>query len=491
MYKFVGKRCYFYVEKDGESYSEPFIANYTEFLMRNYPVATIKKHITAIHRFWLYSLFFPNDSWLELSMDNYLDEYQEVLKNGMVINKVFADDETGFKTKKVYYESKPLKRTGFEFEALEKYYKYLQDEDLNPNYDLSENHDLVIFAGGKDYKSLDRKAKYGKGSGYGLKVTGLAREALAEKVTVFSRFKKYDKQSNGLYGNRIFPFFLFDKLLEIADDRSKLLYLLCGAASARVGQALSLTKFDVDMRNKKVYLVDPTTNRVPVDQYGDALFEQRPRKELLADDYGIDFRAGKYKNIQFKYPIPVMSTTVQDLFFIQNKYRDMFFKTYARYVKTINDGYPMIFQTASNKPDNIWLPSNATDKLAEHIKKLQKMYSEHAKHLNLKNKYHSLRHMFGTYMANLAYLKSGKVGGEHTTRMPDLEIRNTIELYKEFTAKKMGHNDPGSVEIYFRTDAIVDSYVIQRIQEASKDYTTITATVIELREIDEKMKEGA
>ena len=488
MYKFIGKKCYFYVEKDGEKYSEPFMPYYTEFLSRNMSVLTVRKHVAALHRFWMYSLFLPSPSWMGMSFDDYLSDYQETIKRGMVIKKPFSDTELGISTTGAYYESSRLKRTGFEFGALEKYYKYLQDKDLNPLYGLSKNHDLVIYAGEKDYKSLDRKDKYSKGSGYGLKAQGLAREALAEKVTIFSKYKKYDKQSNTLYGNRVFPFFFFDKLLEIADDRSKILYLLCGAVSARLSQALSLTQFDIDMKNKKVYLIDPIADRVPHNAYGEALFDQEPRKKLLAG-YGIDFRAGKYKNIQFKYPIPILSTTVQDLFFIQNKYRNMFFEVYARYMKTINSRYPMVFQTVSSKPNNIWLPSNTNDKFARDLEKLRKLYPEHAKYLNLKNKYHALRHMFGTYLANLAYLKSDNLNREHTTRMPDLEIRNTIELYKEFTARKMGHNDPKSVEIYFKPDFIADSYILERVEKASKEFAGITDTVLRSSQSD-KPAEG-
>lgn len=482
MYKFVGKKCYFYVEKDGKHYNEPFVPHYSEFLMRNLTVLAVKKHITAIHRFWMYSLFFPNDSWLELSLSEYLSEYQEALKRGIIIKKFFSDTDLEIKTSGVYFESKRLRDTRFEFEALEKYYKYLHDERLNPKYMLSKNHDLVIYSGEKDYKALDVKAKYSKGSGYGLKATGLAREALAERITLFSKFKKYNKRTNNLYGNRIFPFFLFDKLLEIADDRSKLLYLLCGATSARRSQALSLTQFDVDMKNRKVYLIDPTTQRTPHDSQGEVLFGQKPRKELLAD-YGIDFRAGKYKHIQFKYPLPVLSTTAQDLFFIQDKYRAMFFEVYARYSKKINNKYPMVFQTISSRPHNIWLPSNADEKFKKHIKELKRLYPAHAKYLDLDNKFHSLRHMFGAFMAGVAYLNSGKGSGEHTTRMPDLEIRNTIEIYKEFTAKKMGITSD-AVNVYFRTDFVVDGYILQRVQESAKEYHAMTDTILRLSQRD-------
>lgn len=485
MYKFVGDQCYFYIEKDGKEYHEPFIANYSKYLIakKKKSIGTVRKHITAIHRFWMYSLFSPNDdsfSWLEFSFSDWLAEYQNALERGIVIKKIYYNEELGFKTKGVYYESKPLKETYYEFVALEKYFIYLNDKNINPLYELSKNEELVIFSGIKDYRSLDLRAKHNHGSGYGLKAQGLAREALAEKLTVFSEFKERGAERNILSGNKIFPFAMYDSLLEMADDRSKLLYLLCGATSARVGQALSLTMFDVDMQNKKVYLVDPRTDRVPTNEYGEDLFGQQSRKRLLAE-YGIDFRWHKYKRIGFKYPIPIIATGKQDLFFIQEGYREMFFETYARYSKTINSDYPMVFQTSSNHSHNIWLPSNAGQKFKKHIDELKRLYPEQANFLNLKNKFHSLRHMFGQFMANMAYENSDKFSRDHTTRMPDLEIRNTIEIYKEFTAKKMGHSSKKAVDIYFNSDFLVDSYIQKKIQEKHKFSTKMKETIMSLR----------
>jgi len=429
LYRFVGNNCYFYAEKDNEEYYDPFISNYSEFLHRNKAHNTVKKHMTAIHRFWLYSLFFPNDSsfsWLDFSFRDWLSEYETALKKGFHIK--MNCHESHAKTKGNYFSSKPLKNTSQEFAALESYFKYLNDKDINPLYELSKNDELLIFSGAKDYKSLDIKAKHSKGSGYGLKATGLARESLAERVTVFSEFKKRKKSygKKHLEKNEVFPFALYDELLEIADDRSRLLYLLCGAASARLGQALSLTKFDIDMHNKRVYLVDPRTDRVPLDSDGAALFGQEPRNKLLAG-YKINFNVGKYLNVQFKNPIPIIRTAKQDLYFLKDEYREMFFAVYARYRNKIEDDYPMVFQTRSGNKDNIWLPSNASEKFGSDIEKLKKKYPKYEKRLNLKNKYHSLRHMFGQFIANMAYINSDKLNRDHTTRMPNLEIKNTIE----------------------------------------------------------------
>ncbi|CAA6800007.1 MAG: Unknown protein [uncultured Sulfurovum sp.] len=486
MYRFIENKCYFYAEKEGIEFYDPFIPYFSEFLYRTKTHNTVKKYITAIHRYWIYSLFFPNDSsriWLDFTFRDWLSEYEDALKKGFRVKMNCYGPQA--KSQGDYFISKPVANTGQEFGFLESYFKYLYDKDINPLYELSHNEELLIFSGARDYKALDTKAKHSKGSGYGLKARGLARESLAERVTIFSEFKKHKKSygKDHLYRNQVFPFDLYDELLDIADDRSRLLYLLCGATSARLGQALSLTKFDIDMHNKRVYLVDPRSDRTPLNQQGDALFGQEPRSKLLAG-YKINFHAGKYLNVQFKYPIPIMRTAKQDMFFIRDEYREMFFETYARYRNKIKDDYPMVFQTRSENKDNIWLPSNATDKFNRDIKKLKEKYPTHAKRLNLKRKYHSLRHMFGQFIANMAYMNSDKLNRDHTTRMPNLEIKNTIELYKEFCAKKMGHESTASTDIYFNADFAVDSYIQMKIQEKHEQSEKIKKAIVELRTAD-------
>jgi len=223
------------------------------------------------------------------------------------------------------------------------------------------------------------------------------------------------------------------------------LYLLCGAASARVGQALSLTKFDVDMQNKKVYLVDPRTNRVPFDQYGDALFGQKPRKELLAADYGIDFRAGKYKNIQFKYPIPFSNGP---LFWInEDKYKTLFFETLQEYQKSNtympemirHPRHPFLFTTQSGKRVHA---RETLSRLKSSIRKAIRImnYSKDISNLGL----HSLRHMFGHAMAEIY----ARVGDD-----------SLISITKD----AMGHSNLDSTMIYFNISSDTKRATIRRL----------------------------
>ena len=146
----------------------------------------------------------------------------------------------------------------------------------------------------------------------------------------------------------------------------------------------------------------------------------------------------------------------------------------------------MVFQTKSGNKDNILIPSMASGKFKSDIEKLKKKYPKYEKRLSMKRRFHSLRHMFGQYIANIAYMHSDKLNRDHTTRMPDLEVKNTISLFKDFCAKKMGHTSE-AVEIYFNADIAVDSYIQKKIQEKHEEAAKIKQTIIELRESDENL----
>ena len=50
MYKSINKCYYFFDNKNGVEYIDPFIAQYTgKYLLRNKSISTVKKHITSIH----------------------------------------------------------------------------------------------------------------------------------------------------------------------------------------------------------------------------------------------------------------------------------------------------------------------------------------------------------------------------------------------------------------------------------------------------------
>jgi len=66
------------------------------------------------------------------------------------------------------------------------------------------------------------------------------------------------------------------------------------------------------------------------------------------------------------------------------------------------------------------------------------------------------------------------------------ENKNTIELYKEFCAKKMGH-ESDAIDIYFNADFAIDSYIQMKIQEKYKQAAKIKQAIISLRTNDDSL----
>lgn len=457
LFRFFNKKCEFAIEKDGQIYTEPIISKYSEEMLgfHNKEFLTVQKHIRAIHRYWVYSLYFPGGNGEDFG--RHIREYYNTLKKGFVITKTVVNEEFGIRTQRTIFESGKIKDLSFEFAALESYFDFMLNDDTNPMADIHVDVWSWFYLGKTDMKALKRREKHSKGSGYGLRAKGMARDVFAPKLTFFSKYKKRkpEQDDTPTSGTDTFPFEHYDKLLEVADDRAKLLYLLCGAASARRSQALQLTKYDVDLKNKDVYLTDPTSDRAPKKD-GIIFLNQLERRALLWDKHKIDFEVGKYKGISSKYPIPTLDCKDRSLFFVMPKYESMFFKTYQRFIRRINPRYPMIFQTQGESPDPIWLPSGANKQFNKNIERLNDKYDLS---INLTNGIHSLRHMFGAFMANMAYFLEATLPKRGDLELPNKEIKNVIELFRIFTAKRMGHGSVGSVDRYFRPDEVVDLYV--------------------------------
>lgn len=463
MYRFFNQRCGFAIEKDGQVYTEPLIDKYVEYMLghRKLEYSTVEKHIRAIHRYWVYSLYFQGGN--NENFGKHIRGYQRALEKGFVVTKAVTNVELGLRTEREFFKSGKIKNLNFEFSALEKYFEYMINDDTDPLGDVDADELSWFYLDKTDMKALKAQERHSGGSGYGLKAAGIAREVLAPKVTFFTKYKKVKSEQDNDFagGTDVFPFEHYDKLLEIANDRAKLLYLLCGAASARRSQALQLTKYDIDMRGKNVYLTDPTSDRAPIKD-GKVFLDQPGRKTLLWNKHKIDFEVGKYKKISSKYPIPTLDSKDRSLFFIMPKYETMFFEIYQKFTKKINPNYPMIFQTQGESSDPIWLPSNASEQFNTNVEKLNDKFGLS---INLTNGIHSLRHMFGTFMANMAHYLEATMPKRGDVEMPNKDIKNIVELFRAFTAKKMGHKFVSSVDRYFRPDEIVDLYVRDIIVE--------------------------
>ena len=123
------------------------------------------------------------------------------------------------------------------------------------------------------------------------------RSALGKKVSILKHLKDSGhKEISKLPLS--FPPHAFSELLRIASPRERLLYLLCGAAGARLGQALNLTTWDIDFQNKRVFLPDPKEDEIPRNKNGSPFLGQPGRKTLLWSKYKISANQSPHRLIR-------------------------------------------------------------------------------------------------------------------------------------------------------------------------------------------------
>jgi integrase len=262
-----------------------------------------------------------------------------------------------------------------------------------------------------------------------------------------TRNKKLKPIKNGSYDDyRAFPFELFIQLVEIANPRERLIYLLCGGASARIGQALNFTLYDVDYDKKNVWLCDPTSD------YKCGLINQS-RKSWLKEKYNIDCSKDKPHNlVGFKYPLPHNPKANRPLYWMDLAIKDMFFVTLLEYepIKEHLREYKHPFAFVTKNRKRIYA-KNVDTTFKRHCKKLQSLNKGYdLSSLGL----HSLRHMYGVYMAELyAMAIEGKIN------IPPDKI-------KIYCQHGMGHTSSKSTDIYFNMRFEKETKIgVQKIQE--------------------------
>jgi integrase len=230
---------------------------------------------------------------------------------------------------------------------------------------------------------------------------------------------------------RAFPFKLYDELLELAKPRERLIYLLCGACSARANQALNLTFYDIDYSSKNIWLIDPRSN----DQLG---YHGISRKHFLKDEYNINIEEDKKHNkFGFKYPIPTLFKSRMPLMWLNENYKEIFFNTLAEYDPLPESlripRHPFVFVRSTGKRLSY---DEVIKSFKKHLAILAKKYPELKYRLEGLGM-HSLRHMFGSVMATV----EGK--------MIQAGLPN-IGYVRWFTKVAMGHSLNGnSTDIYF------------------------------------------
>lgn len=275
---------------------------YLKVVRRN-KYSTIISRLRAVYHFWLWTLCTPADTDEDLQL--YFARYLVALEKGFVINSVTFLKEFNEEQEYIVFESKPKLLATIEKEkgSIEVFLKYIKSLDAE-KYALEKN--FLRYA---------HQAANNKGAGYGLRMSKYMQRLMLNEVSILPSVQ------NRVIGDiKAFPYNLFDTLLDIAEPREKLFYLLCGACSARRTQALNLTLYDIDYTSKNVWLIDPRSN----DQLG---FDGRGRKSFLWEEYGIDAAVhSPHNRFGFKAPIPKNFKERMPLLWLHDGYKRLFLK---------------------------------------------------------------------------------------------------------------------------------------------------------------------
>jgi len=475
----VGGRVFFSFSKDGINYTEPFITDWSEYMLAtDRSIGTIKKYANSIFRFWIYAFYHPAKE--EEMFLKYILQYKDIIENkGFKIIEQIRIPALSASVHCTIYEC-PKQSIVTDLKALNSFFTYIQEFHKDDYKKLSNNFPIDFYYDKKDYKALRTRERYSKGAAYGLKAKDLMRESIAKRQNVFSNLlknaTKKASKSSIISDYKAMPIDMYDKLLQIAPNERKLLYLLVGAAP-RLGQALSLTRFDIDMDLKRVFIVNPLSpaKQLPIDSNGYLFLEQPPRLELLKQ-FNSHPNVGHNKLIRHKQylnfgEIPSIDDQDGYLFFLTDEYRNLFFSTYAKVVNlqsaTQKAKNPYVFQTSTGKR---LLPSEAYSGLKTDMKTLLKKYP-HYKDVKLKGGFHKFRHMFGRTLASIAYIMQAEDEKWSNIDVAKTKKTNLVALMKSFTRAKMGHSSASStIDNYFAPNAIVHSFVVNIIHEKSKPY---------------------
>ena len=386
---------------------------YLKKVKRN-KLATIKNKLDSLYHFWLWTLCNEVESDEDIQL--YFARYLIALENGFKVISITHIDDFNEDVENLLYESKPKQSSTIQKEkrAVESFFQYM-------NTFKSEDYNLE-----KNFLAYNKQSKHNKGSSYGLKMSKYMQEILLDTESILP------SHGTPVKGDiKAFPFQLFDELLEVANPREKLIYLLCGACSARISQALNLTFYDLDYASKNVWLIDPFSN-------GQLGFYGIGRKHFLKEEYNINIDTDKKHNkFGFKYPIPTNYKQRAPLFWLNENYKALFFNTLVEYnplpESLRTPRHPFFFVRSTGRR----LTQDEVHKtFKKHLKILQEKYPEFEYKLNGLG-IHSLRHMFGSVMATLEakLIINGEAEKTHWIRW--------------FTSNAMGHKNSSSTDVYF------------------------------------------
>jgi integrase len=418
MYKEINDKFYFSLCINNQLYTLPELESYIrkKVKVKRIKHKTLITKLSTIKNFIIWTLANPVIEDEDLIL--YLARYLEVSENGFIIYDTIFIEELNENIEYPLIESLHKKSS-----TIDKDKAIIEDFLKTTNQSLFDTFDLR-----KNIKSLKHSNKNSKHDGYGLRMGTLAQNAFVNDESIIPSRK------HSIAGDiRAFPYELFNELLQLANPREKLIYLLCGACSARSGQVLNLTQYDFDYLNKNIWLIDPRNN----EQLG---IQGIGRKQFLKDVYNIDASKDKpHVNVGFKAPIPLRYKERLPLYWISNIYKELFFEVLSEY-KTIpesnrNPKHPFFFVTSSG---NRLLPQQVDDTFKRHCKELKKRLPKYQVQLDQLG-LHSLRHMFGVMMATFqAYL----IMNGNPKNIP-------LDQIKIITKEAMGHKSISSTDIYF------------------------------------------
>jgi len=234
--------------------------------MRNLSDNSIKTFLKSMERFWEWSLY--NPIGVRETFPSYQARYREALRSGFEISvKMKSEwDEEDDGIDVTVLKSKPLSKATInkEIVGINSYFYFTEESKL------IEDHRFI------NYLHERHKAARSFLAGVQIKKSSFALEATGSKLKYMPPYKIPKNRQRIKY----FPMELFDELLEMSKPRERLLYLLCGACSARIGQALNLTLYDIDYERQEVWLIDPKSDDFDISGYR--------RRQWLLDQYEID-----------------------------------------------------------------------------------------------------------------------------------------------------------------------------------------------------------
>lgn len=423
---------------NGEWWIDEMIPKWFKELNLNYSSSynSRKLYARALDIFLHYYLYFPQTKMQ--SLHDYLTEFREKLRNGIEIysTRTISTNRFSFTTQYKVFSTPPynVNTINSYFNAVQYYLSFLKKQNI-------EKIDS-LFSEDIDWAQLKRKSLYSKGGGYGLMMGPLLAQILGPKKKLIRNIK-IDRKSSEI--DSYFPPEIFLDLLKISNPRERAIYLLCGCAGTRIGQALSLTRDDYNYDTQEVFITDPLS-----DEKGPS--GTIPRSRLLKEEYHINMEHTPYKYIACKYPIPSQNS---ELLWINNHFKTDFFHELSLVNKgnPIKNKHPFVFNTASGK---ILTPNEAYRTFNNKIKKLTLLIIQEWKEkkenssvdekirLDTEYKYlisqlkkvkglHSLRHMYAIMWADYA-------ASSDELNVEDLQI---------LCAYGLGHKSIASVMEYF------------------------------------------